>query len=193
MSAHPAHVRRGHRGALGLAILMAAIVLFATADLVADLATGTTWLHVLLEAGTAAAGMAGLWVVLRRLAEVRHAEREARGDARALADRLAASQLESERWRREAHDLLAGLGAAIDRQFVRWALTPAECEIARLVLKGLSHKDIAAVRAVSEATVRQQAGAVYKKAGLEGRHDLAAFFLEGLLLPPVGAADSESP
>lgn len=164
---------------------MAAIVLFATADLVADLATGTRWLHVLLEGGTVSAGMTGLWLVLRRLAAVRRAEGEARGEALALAERLAATQQEAERWRREAHDLLAGLGAAIDQQLRRWGLTPAECEIARLVLKGLSHKEIAAARAVSEATVRQQAGAVYKKAGVEGRHDLAAFFLEGLLLPPV--------
>lgn len=165
---------------------MAAIVLFATADLVADLAMGTTWLHVLLEGSTAVAGMAGLWLVLRRLAEARRAESEARGDAQELAGRLEATQQEAERWRRETHDLLAGLGAAIDRQLQRWELTPAECEIARLVLKGLSHKDIAALRSVSETTVRQQARAVYKKAGVEGRHDLAAFFLEGLLLPPVG-------
>jgi hypothetical protein len=31
--------------------------------------------------------------------------------------------------------------------------------------------------------VRQQALAVYRKSGLNGRNDLAAFFLEDLLLP----------
>jgi DNA-binding NarL/FixJ family response regulator len=36
---------------------------------------------------------------------------------------------------------------------------------------------------VSETTVRQQARAIYRKAGLSGRHDLAAFFLEDLLGP----------
>ena len=51
------------------------------------------------------------------------------------------------------------------------------------LLKGLSHKEVAYARGVSEATARQQAGAVYKKAGLLGRHDLAAFFLEELALP----------
>jgi DNA-binding NarL/FixJ family response regulator len=55
--------------------------------------------------------------------------------------------------------------------------------VASLLLKGLSHKEIAEVRRVSEATARQQARAVYKKAGLSGRNELAAFFLEDLLLP----------
>ncbi len=50
-------------------------------------------------------------------------------------------------------------------------------------MKGLSHKEIAAARDITEATARQQARAVYKKSGLTGRHDLAAFFLEDLLLP----------
>jgi DNA-binding NarL/FixJ family response regulator len=52
-----------------------------------------------------------------------------------------------------------------------------------LLLKGLSHKEIAEVRAITEATARQQARAVYRKAGLSGRADLAAFFREDLLLP----------
>ena len=69
----------------------------------------------------------------------------------------------------------------IDRQFVAWSLSPAEREIASLLLKGLSHKEIATLRQVSEATVRQQARGVYRKAGVDGRHELAAFFLEGLL------------
>ena len=79
--------------------------------------------------------------------------------------------------------MLQGLGAAIDRQFDRWALTPAEREVALLQLKGLRHKAIADLRNTSERTVRQQALAVYRKSGLNGRNDLAAFFLEDLLLP----------
>jgi DNA-binding CsgD family transcriptional regulator len=71
----------------------------------------------------------------------------------------------------------------MDEQFDRWALSPAEKETALLLLKGLSHKEIAQVRAVSDATARQQARAVYKKGGLSGRNDLAAFFLEDLMLP----------
>jgi DNA-binding CsgD family transcriptional regulator len=90
---------------------------------------------------------------------------------------------DAKRWNREAQDLLAGLGEAIDKQFDRWSLTPAERDVALLQLKGLRHKEIADLRKTSERTVRQQALAVYRKSGLNGRNDLAAFFLEDLLLP----------
>jgi DNA-binding NarL/FixJ family response regulator len=90
---------------------------------------------------------------------------------------------DAKRWNQEAQDVLLGLGQAIDRQFDRWGLTPAEREVALLQLKGLRHRTIAELRHTSERTVRQQALAVYRKSGLSGRSDLAAFFLEDLLLP----------
>jgi DNA-binding NarL/FixJ family response regulator len=55
--------------------------------------------------------------------------------------------------------------------------------VALLLLKGLSLKEIAAVRATSERTIRAQARSVYSKAGLTGRASLSAFFLEDLLAP----------
>jgi DNA-binding NarL/FixJ family response regulator len=39
------------------------------------------------------------------------------------------------------------------------------------------------MRQTSERTVRQQALSIYRKSGLTGRSDLAAFFLEDVLLP----------
>jgi DNA-binding CsgD family transcriptional regulator len=90
---------------------------------------------------------------------------------------------DARRWNQEAQDVLNGLGVAIDRQFERWGLTPAERDVALLQLKGLRHKEIAGLRNTSERTVRQQALVVYRKSGLNGRSDLAAFFLEDLLLP----------
>jgi DNA-binding NarL/FixJ family response regulator len=38
-----------------------------------------------------------------------------------------------------------------------------------LLIKGVSHKEIATVCAVSEWTVREQARSIYSKAGLTGR------------------------
>jgi DNA-binding NarL/FixJ family response regulator len=90
---------------------------------------------------------------------------------------------DGERWRSEARDILDGLAKAIDDQFRAWTLTEAESEVALLLLKGLSLKEVAGLRNVSERTVRQQAQAVYRKAGLSGRADLSAFFLEDLMLP----------
>ncbi|MBE7479700.1 MAG: LuxR family transcriptional regulator [Polyangiaceae bacterium] len=134
------------------------------------------------------------WLVLRRDAEELRAEARAlRGEAAQLEARLADQRAEAERWRNEARDLIEGLGAAIDRQFERWGLSPAEREIGLLLLKGLSHQEVADLRGVSERTVRQQARSLYKKAGLSGRADLAAYFLEDLLVPrtPVKSAEAE--
>ena len=101
----------------------------------------------------------------------------------ALAQQLAKAREDGERWRAEARDVLDGLARAIDGQFETWNLTAAESRVALLLLKGLSLKEIASTREVSERTVRQQAQAVYRKAGLSGRADLSAFFLEDLMLP----------
>lgn len=79
---------------------------------------------------------------------------------------------------------MLGVGKTIDRQFHEWGLTEAERCTAILVLKGLSHKDIADRCGRSERTVRQHAVAVYRKSGLAGRAELAAYFMEDLL-PPV--------
>ena len=62
-------------------------------------------------------------------------------------------------------------------------LTAAEREVALQLLKGQSHKEIAYATGRSERTVRQHAVAVYQKSGLRGRAELAAFFLEDLILP----------
>ena len=66
-------------------------------------------------------------------------------------------------------------------QFDEWGLTPSEQEIAYLLLKGLSFREVAAARNTKEKTVRQQATAIYTKAGLNGRNELAAWFFEDLL------------
>lgn len=71
----------------------------------------------------------------------------------------------------------ADMHAQIEQEFDRWQLTGAERAIAHLMLKGLRLKDIANIRNTSERTVRQQAQVIYRKAGLEGRTDLAAYFL----------------
>ena len=183
--------------AISTAALFAAIILLVVVDLVADLSDGTSLGHVAFEGLVAVAGAVGLVVVLRYLrtlrrlsvrlhreaeASAREAEASAR-EAEALQARLAATAAEAERWRAEAHHLVAGLGAAIATQLERWGLSPAEQEVALLMLKGLSHKEVADVRGVSEATTRQQARAIYRKAGVAGRNELASFFLEDLLLP----------
>lgn len=165
-----------------LAILGATVALGAT-DVVLDLFEGASLQHLFVEVGVIVAGVVGLWVVSRHLRAVTRRGREVSLEAEALSEELRASQADARRWRREAQELVHGLGRAIDMQFDAWELTPAEKEVALLLMKGLSHKDVAEVRSVAETTTRQQARAVYKKAGLRGRNDLSAFFLEDLVLP----------
>jgi DNA-binding CsgD family transcriptional regulator len=106
-----------------------------------------------------------------------------RDDQLAVIRDLEVARVEGQRWRSEARTLLNGLGEAIDQQFSRWNLTEAEREVALLLLKGLSLKEAAQVRATSERTIRAQARSLYAKAGVSGRAALSAFFLEDLLAP----------
>ncbi len=68
----------------------------------------------------------------------------------------------------------------IDKQIEYWQLSGGEKDIAKLMLKGLSMKEIASLRTTSEATVRQQASSIYRKANVKDRLELIAFFLEDL-------------
>jgi DNA-binding CsgD family transcriptional regulator len=106
-----------------------------------------------------------------------------RDDQLAVIRDLEVARVEGHRWRTEARTLLNGLGEAIDQQFSRWNLTEAEREVALLLLKGLSLKEVAQVRATSERTIRAQTRSLYAKAGVSGRAALSAFFLEDLLAP----------
>jgi DNA-binding NarL/FixJ family response regulator len=56
-------------------------------------------------------------------------------------------------------------------------------QVALLLLKGYSHKAIAHHTDRSAQTVRQHAASAYRKAGVSGRAQLSAFFLEDLMLP----------
>lgn len=102
-----------------------------------------------------------------------------------LLDNLARARTEGDQWRDRAQVYLQGLGEAMRAQFAAWRLTGSEAEIAMLLLKGLSHKEIAGLRATSEATVRQQARGIYLKSGLASRSELAAYFLDDLTADPA--------
>ena len=159
-----------------LAVALAAIIVGGTVDLVLD--QPDTWLsfHVIFEllmiSGAALMAVA-LWLAWLR-AEKSRSE---------LVKRLELRRAERDAWQDSARKALDGLGAAIDAQFSGWQLTPAEREVALLLLKGYSHKHVAQATGRSERTARQHAAVVYRKAGLGNRNELAAYFLEDLMLP----------
>ena len=69
----------------------------------------------------------------------------------------------------------------VDERFGEWSLTPAEREVGWLSIKGFSVAEIADLRGTSESTVKVQSTAIYKKAGVNGRAQLLAAFVEDLL------------
>ena len=159
----------------GLVLVLLVIAAVASAgDMLDDLAHGSDLLHLLGE-GAVLLGAAVFMVWLIR--DSRRQDEELvrlRAELAEAAHRAAASDLGTQAQRRQ-------LGEFINTQFVAWRLTDSEREVGWLLLKGLSLKEIAALRSTLEKTVRQQASAIYQKAGVSGRHSFAAWFLEDYL------------
>jgi DNA-binding CsgD family transcriptional regulator len=132
----------------------------------------------LLETAILAGAVVATAYVSLEMRGMRHEHANLIGD-------LAHARAEGDRWRAAARVHIDGLHHAIRQQFEAWRLTASESDIALLMLKGLSHKEIARLRNSSEATVRQQATAIYGKSGLASRAELAAFFLEDLFTSGV--------
>jgi DNA-binding CsgD family transcriptional regulator len=88
---------------------------------------------------------------------------------------------EAAQWKLEAEAIQKGIADEIDHQMTAWSLTPTEKEVALLLLKGLSLKEISTIRKTAERTVRHHTLAIYQKAGVTGRAELSAFFLEEFL------------
>jgi DNA-binding CsgD family transcriptional regulator len=159
-----------------LVLALLSIIIGGTLDLLLDQPRSWLSFHVVFETLMIVGALLmattlwfGWWRAERSLAELR--------------EHLEARKAERDRWRARARKALDGLGEAIDAQFGEWQLTPAEAEVALLLLKGYSHKHVASATGRSERTARQHAAAVYQKAGLASRAELAAYFLEDLLLP----------
>jgi DNA-binding CsgD family transcriptional regulator len=146
----------------------------AIIDVVLDAPERLLSFHVVFELGIAALSVGMILYLSMRW---RRSERS----LRVARERVEQTRVESERWRARANDALAGFSHAIDQQLQAWQLTATEREVAFGLLKGLSHKRIAALTGRSERTVRQHGIAVYQKAGVAGRAELAAFFLARLL------------
>ena len=79
--------------------------------------------------------------------------------------------------------------STINQRFETWRLTPAERDVAWFTMKGMSIGEIAALRGTSEGTVKAQGNAIYRKAGVGGRVQLLAAFMDELILSGDGPSD----
>jgi len=156
--------------------VLSVVVAGSAVDLYLDKPADWFTPHVLIELAlmfTSAAAAVFLWRAWRRTAHALVASERSR----------TAAEVDRRAWQSRAEQALRGMAYAIDQQFDAWKLTPAEREVALMLLKGHGHKQIAFGTGRSESTVRQHAVSVYGKSGQGGRAELAAFFLEGLMLP----------
>jgi DNA-binding NarL/FixJ family response regulator len=165
----------------GILVVVAALVGF---DIFTDSRDGADLWHVLSEGIIAAVALAGVFYLLRGTVTLRH-------KLETEIENFTALKKQADVWRLESRKYIEGLALAIDQQLTKWNLTVAEKEVAFLLLKGLSLKEIAEVRKTTEKTARVQSIAVYAKAGIAGRSELSAFFLEDLL-PPSPMQDGKT-
>jgi len=142
-------------------IVLVSATLFFAYDIVADLAADDeNLLHIAIELIVFIAITTVLFREFRRLSQLKVELSE---------ERVRTARLSGE------------LLAVMRNQFTQWGLSPSESEVALLLIKGLSMREVAQARQVKEKTVRQQATSVYAKSGYAGRHELAAHFIEDLM------------
>lgn len=155
-------------------VILCVIMLLNLADVVTDIRLGVPTWHIVEECLIVlAAGLTATYLML----ETRRRARE-----------LETLKLTLSRADRQLADITAEMrsarrhyGELIHQQFESWGLTLSEQQVALLLLKGLSFREIATVRDTREKTVRQQASTIYAKSGVDGRHAFAAWFLEDFL------------
>lgn len=163
--------------------IWAAVVLFAAffaMDLITDFREGTPLQHLLIEFTLFLLSCAGLSILTIDYFRTKNQKT-------ITAAQLVDSNEKLKEFSRLNESLVHGLATAIERQFSEWKLSPSEKEIASLLIKGLSLKEISEIRKSSERTVRTQSTAIYEKSGVGGRAELSAYFLEDLLDRSLGS------
>jgi len=75
------------------------------------------------------------------------------------------------RWATPAGELIVLSTQRLDGH-LRTVLTPAECLVARLLVDGLSHREIAARRGSTTRTVANQVASIFRKLDVSGRREL---------------------
>lgn len=155
-------------------LLLVVIIGLNVMDLWADYQTEPDLVHALLEVCIIVLSLGGLWLLLQevmtRRKELQQLQIQLNKTRQALSD-------SNEKLQQAGREY----SKVIQEQYITWQLTPSEKEVASLLLKGLSLDEIASVRKTKERTVRQQASAIYRKSGLNGRHEFAAWFFEDFL------------
>jgi len=157
-----------------LILLLAFVVVASGLDLITDLSHGIGIDHILKETAVFVLSIVAIiWLLygLKKQTQEINTLQQELIEAKDISKNANENVLAT---RRE-------LSKVITQQFADWNFTESEREVAWLLLKGLSLKEIAALRHTAEKTVRQQASTLYRKADVSGRHSFSAWFIEDLL------------
>lgn len=159
-----------------IVVILSFVAFLVGFDLFTDSKEGVIGWHVFVEGSAGFLSLFGIFYFMKDSFKMKHELSDSLHENMQLKN-------EAKEWKAEAQKYIEGLSQSIDQQLTKWNLSVAEKEVALLLLKGLSLKEIAEVRKTTEKTSRVQSIAVYSKSGLSGRSELAAFFLEDLLQP----------
>jgi DNA-binding CsgD family transcriptional regulator len=154
-------------------ILFSLVLLFSIVDVYNDVHEGISWPHISHEIGIT---LFASILIVYQITQIRSKDKS----IEFIQNNLEELNNENSKIKVELKKLSGKLHEVIEQQLVQWDLTPSESDISKLILKGLSMKEIAQIRNTSEATVRQQAMNIYKKANVHSRQEFIAFFLEDL-------------
>ena len=142
--------------------------LFGAYDIYLDIVNKSSWNHILFEVF-----FLFFWVFLVILGTLIYfnISKTALGEVKNKIQTIQDHELQ----------IIKGVDQYIRNQFVDWRFTSSESDIAYLLIKGFSILEISILKGVSESTVKEHAGNIYKKANVKGRTQLTSFFLEDLL------------
>ncbi|PLW67203.1 helix-turn-helix transcriptional regulator [Pseudohalioglobus lutimaris] len=157
-----------------IAAVLGVIMALNALDVMVDITLGVPQWHIIQESMIVVVSGIGcvylLWEMRRSSLEMR-----------ALAHSLSSTDQQLQEITEDMRRARSRFSETIHQQFLDWGLTLSEQQVAMLLLKGLSFREIAVVRDTREKTVRQQASSIYAKSSLDGRHTFAAWFLEDFL------------
>lgn len=162
-------------------IILLGTSIFALADIILDMNERVPFDHLIHEAALWMFSMVGAFYQFKI---IKWQNKEMAGYQQKISDLDQANsklKKEQENFKKKISHLSDEFLSNIDEQFNQWQFSRGEKEIALLLIKGLSMKDIATIRGSNENTVRQQSSQIYKKSFLNGRMELSAFFLDDLL------------
>ncbi|NMP31536.1 LuxR family transcriptional regulator [Thalassotalea sp. M1531] len=157
-----------------IAIILGIIMVLNFLDVLTDMSLGVPVWHIVEESIIVLASAIGFVYLIgeinRRAKHINY-----------LKEELVKSDHQLQNISDEMKNARTQYSELIYQQLSKWQLTKSEKEVAMLLLKGLSFREISGVRDTKEKTVRQQASNIYEKASVEGRHEFSAWFLEDFM------------